>query len=233
MLFSEDFIREIEEEPVVGIVEAIKVAFDRLTALNTDNQSWNDDEHELLWEASAFIKALLDEAGLNVPISFPRTTGDIQKNCEMTSQYLEAVKRYFEEQSIALKVESYTNRYSNVFKSSFAYEFSQGDLDRIQELINELRTLISDHPAFEKGHKQRLLKRLEKLQSEIHKRVSDLDRFWGMVGDAGVVLGKFGKDAKPIVDRIRELAQIVWKTQARAEELPSDSKNPMIEYERE
>lgn len=73
-----------------------------------------------------------------------------------------------------------------------------------------------------------ILKRLENLQSELHKRVSDLDRFWGLVGDAGVVLGKLGKDAKPIVDRVREVAEIAWKTQARTEELPSSSPNPML-----
>jgi len=61
--------------------------------------------------------------------------------------------------------------------------------------------------------------------------VSDLDRFWGLVGDAGVVLGKLGNDAKPIVDRIREIAEIVWKTQSRTEELPSNSQNPMLEHD--
>ena len=115
-------------------------------------------------------------------------------------------------------------------KSSFSYEFSQGDLERIQVLVNELRSQISESLALESGHKRRLTKRLERLQSELHKRVSDLDRFWGLVGDAGVVLGKLGKDARPIVERTRELAEIVWKTQVRSEELPSDLENPMIEY---
>ena len=75
---------------------------------------------------------------------------------------------------------------------------------------------------------QRLLVRLEKLQSEMHKKVSDLDRFRGLIGDAGVVLGKLGKDAKPIVDRIKEVADIVWQTQSRTEELPSGTKIPML-----
>ena len=81
---------------------------------------------------------------------------------------------------------------------------------------------------FEEDHKQRLLKRIEKLQAELHKKVSDLDKFWGLVGDAGVVLGKFGKDAKPLVDRITEIAKIVWQTQARAEELPSGTDMPLL-----
>ena len=111
----------------------------------------------------------------------------------------------------------------------FCYEFSEGDLNRVQKLVNELRDQISSLSKLSDDHKRRLLARLEKLQSELHKRVSDLDRFWGMIGDAGVVLGKLGKDSKPIVDRIREISEIVWRTQARTEELPSNSPSPLLE----
>ncbi|MFV0597847.1 hypothetical protein [Shewanella sp.] len=95
-------------------------------------------------------------------------------------------------------------------------------------MINELREHISGSDLFEDNHRSRLLRRLESLQSEIHKKMSDVDKIWGLVGDAGVVIGKFGKDAKPFVDRIKELSQIAWKTQARAEELPSSSQNPLL-----
>ena len=131
------------------------------------------------------------------------------------------------------KLNAFREEAKQVIKGSFAYEFSQGDVKRIQALIHELRTYISECAELEEEHKQRLLKRLERLQSEVHKRVSDLDRFWGLVGDAGVAIGKLGKNAKPIVDRVREIAKITWNTQARAEELPSNMENPMIEHHQE
>lgn len=115
----------------------------------------------------------------------------------------------------------------------FFYEFTDGDLKRIQSIINELREQIGASDLFEEDHRQRLLKRLEALQSEMHKKMSDIDRIWGLVGDAGVAIGKFGKDAKPFVSRIKELSQIAWKTQARAEELPSNSGNPLLESDSE
>ncbi|MDL2122474.1 MAG: hypothetical protein LWX51_05170 [Deltaproteobacteria bacterium] len=43
-------------------------------------------------------------------------------------------------------------------------------------------------------------------------------------------MGKLGSDAKPIVDRVREISEIVWRTQARAEELSSDFPSPLIEH---
>jgi len=42
------------------------------------------------------------------------------------------------------------------------------------------------------------------------------------------MLGKLGKDAKPLVDRMKELAGIAWTAQTRAEELPSGSDHPML-----
>jgi len=58
--------------------------------------------------------------------------------------------------------------------------------------------------------------------------MSSLDKLWGLIGEAGVVLGKFGEDAKPFVDRIVEIAGITWRTQARAEELPSATPLPLL-----
>lgn len=116
-----------------------------------------------------------------------------------------------------------------ILSKGFFYEFTSGDLERAQLLINELREEITKSDLFEENHRARLLRRLESMQSEMHKKMSDVDRFWGLVGDAGIAIGKFGDDAKPFVDRIKELSQIVWKTQARAEELPSSIQNPLLE----
>tara|TARA_R110000772_G_scaffold105596_1_gene207331 strand:- start:96 stop:899 length:804 start_codon:yes stop_codon:yes gene_type:complete len=125
------------------------------------------------------------------------------------------------------------NNKKKIIDKGFFYEFTDGDLDRIQELINDLRKEITASELFEDSHRRRLLRRLEAMQSEMHKKMSDVDRIWGLVGDAGIVIGKFGKDAKPFVDRIKELSQIAWKTQARAEELPSSSQNPLLGSEDE
>jgi hypothetical protein len=121
------------------------------------------------------------------------------------------------------------DRFSLLLSDEFSYEFSKENISKIQTLINTLREEIKSSNLFEDKHKQRLLKRLEKLQAEIHKKMSNIDAIWGLVGDAGVALGKFGKDAKPFTDRIIEIAKIGWKTQAQAEDLPEGSKHLLLE----
>ncbi len=114
------------------------------------------------------------------------------------------------------------------FGDTIVYRFSTDEQKRIAVLIAELRELISESELLDDDHKRRLLARLEKLQAEVHKKISNLDVFWGVVGDAGVALGKLGNDAKPIVDRFREVIETAWKAQAKAEQLPPSDKIPLL-----
>ena len=138
-------------------------------------------------------------------------------NCTLAKAGIDRLNKLF----ISI-FEKYKRSFERKFGKGFLYQFSDGDLKRIQTLINELREIISKTEALDEDHRSRLLKRLEKLQSELHKTVSDLDRFWGLLIEGSVVLKKIGENAKPIVDRIQEIVNIVWRVQARAEELPSN-----------
>jgi hypothetical protein len=123
------------------------------------------------------------------------------------------------------------DRFLALLGKSFAYTLSEADLRRIQTLVNELRNLITASDRFEDDHRRRVLERLEDLQRELHRRLSNLDRFYGLIGDAGVLLGKFGHDAKPFLDRIREIVEIVWRSQANAEQLPASAKPALLTSE--
>ncbi len=168
---------------------------------------------------------------LATDVKLPVVDAERNSSCVNLLSFIKNVRDYVSEEASKLTMANIQAQYRTSLKSSFAYEFSDGDINRIQELISELREELVSNSVLDSVHKDRLLKRLEKLQSELHKRVADLDKFWGLLGDAGVALGKFGKDAKPLVDRIRELTKIVWNTQSRAEELPSDSTPPFLSYD--
>lgn len=233
MFYDQEFIDKVEDDPITGIVDGIALAMQENSRLDEQNGNWNERQHELLWETSSFVDLVIRENDFSVPDSLPSVSSDVYDNCNSLINYMNNVANYFEAESTKIKISSYTSRYETALKSSFAYEFSQGDFDRVQALVSELREIIAKSEDFEEGHKRRLLKRLEQLQSELHKRVSDMDHFWGLIGDAGVIIGKFGRDSKPMVDRIKEIAQIAWNTQARTEELPSDFGNPMLQHDEE
>ena len=225
MMFSEDFFENLKNDPLSGIREMVAII---RSSLQQDDREWDESDYLVLLEAYALISEIADSKLLQINSPPFEILGNRGEDCRNIYQYLLELEDYCVSEASKLKVESLRNHFKTILSSGFSYEFSQGDLDRVQVLINQVRDLISKATGLEKDHQRRLLARLEKLQMELHKKVSDLDRFWGLIGDAGVVLGKLGKDAKPIVDRIKEIADIIWQTQSRAEELPSGTQIPLI-----
>ena len=115
----------------------------------------------------------------------------------------------FEFEESVHELDAYRDEFSSYPRNEISYEFSDSDISTIQRLISELREEISQSKVLEENHKQRLLVRLEKLQQEFHKKMSNLDRFWAFLGEAGSQLGQFGEDVKPLTDRIREMAGVI------------------------
>ena len=107
--------------------------------------------------------------------------------------------------------------YASMFGKGVFYEFSDNDFSRVQTVLNNLRDLLTKSEDFEEDHRTRLLKKLEVLQSELHKKMSDFDRFWGFFIDSGIALTKFWENAKPFRDDVKEVFEIVSRTQAKAE----------------
>jgi hypothetical protein len=229
-MYDEAFLNSLPGDPY----EAAKVL---CTKFNEENNKYyypdgsrdgNIMEHyDIYIEAFAAMEAFINATGL--PFNPPRLMEqrDIE-NIERISSFFYGVMNGISKKEHELTLGSAREKYAKIFGTTFVYQFSDGDLKRIQQLINELRDEITKSELFDAKHKQRILKKLEGLQSELHKKMSSLDRLWGLIGEAGVALGKFGQDAKPLVDRIREISQITWRTQARAEELPSGTTLPLL-----
>ncbi len=121
-------------------------------------------------------------------------------------------------------------RYTALLRTSFAYEFSQGDMGEMKVLIEELHEIIRDDTDMELHHKMRLLRRLEKLRTGLQGRVPDLDAFWGFVGDANALLRVNNTDPT-FLQRARRFGKIVWETQARAVGLPSGTPVRLLDRE--
>lgn len=227
MLFSDEFLNSLKNDPISGAVQIIQMTRNEFVE---DSTEWHEQDYGVLTEAYALLLELIESDLLLIERPAFALTGNQENDCGLINGWLNSIDQLLASEYLKLKLESLRSHFKTSLGTAFYYEFSQGDLEKIQTLINQLRDLVAQSNHFENDHQQRLLKRLESLQAEMHKRVSDLDKFWGLIGDAGVVLGKFGKDAKPFVDRIREIADIVWRTQSRAEELPSSTSSPLLEH---
>ena len=229
MLYSDRFLDTLKLDPIAGVKEACN----RALKLMKESREWSTEELDALEEVDILFTELT-LADMMPVVYLPESFDiDTPRGIRATAirKAIDSVLEQCERLELRAQRERLASRIRIGIGKTFSYEFSQGDIERIQTLLNDLRSLVSAADKFKLDHQLRLLARLEALQRELHKKVSDLDRFWGLVGDAGVILAKLGNDAKPIVDRVREIADIVWNTQGRAEELPSTAKPPQIGYE--
>ena len=223
-MFSDEFIDGLPDDAY----EAARLLCDVFNETDSKiepGRETDDANYFSYIKAHGIFQGLVE--AYELPVSIPPLSRDRKENAASTRKLVRGVASIAENEFVQSTVRSAKLKFATKMGKTFHYEFSEGDLERGQALLNEIRDLITQSPIFDESHKRRLLARLERVQAELHKQVSDLDRFWGLVGDAGVALGKFGSDAKPIFDRIKELTLLVWATQARAEGLPSNFPPPL------
>jgi hypothetical protein len=230
MIFSGEFIDSLPEDTLEAL-KKIEEHFNNWME-SKGKGSHGERRHNFdVVEAYSFLVVYFESMDLQEILPDLNDTDDGPNIGLIYGVFDETIPGIIEELENEINVNTFNNskpRFAAKFGKGFVYEFSEDDFKKVQLSINELRDLIFDSEIIEDNHKQRLLKRLERLQSELHKKMSNLDGFWGFVGEAGVVMGKFGKDVKPLTDRIKDVMNIVWRTQARAEELESGAPNPFL-----
>lgn len=229
MRIPQEILDQVMDDPLAGTIEALAFV---LTSFG-EGSEWEVSDEEIMLEAYALVTSLSETGRISISAHPPTINSVLQTTCSQLQRFLAEVKNQAEAKlrmaTNHRKIEQFKNHFSITLNNAFGYEFTDGDLKRIRALINELRELITENTELDEDHKRRLLKRLEKMQAEIHKKVSDLNAFYGLAVEASVMLKKVGENAKPIVDRIKELTGISWNAQARAENLPSGTEPPMLE----
>ena len=224
----QDLISDLPEDSWSALTLVCEKFNEQLKSTSDAKGHFNINDHERFIDFLALANAIIMKHELSTSVTMPGIESRAVINMKNIANFFGELGEYANAHRSQIRFSIATESFMARLRSGFYYEFSEDDIGKIQGLINELRDLIADSELLEDDYKKRLLRRLEQLQSELHKRVSDLDRFWGFVGDAGVMLGKFGEDLRPIVDRIKELAEIVWKAQARSENLPPGSEFPLL-----
>ena len=210
--FSDEFIDNLPDDKILAL-NFICSEFRKF-----DQEAAQKIQHlEYYFKALAIFKAYA--LTRDYPINEVQPANDPQTNVNNIRNFFYQHESETSRLLHTTYLEQQTRKYSDRFESLSAYVFSDDDFTTIQKLINEMRDIITNSEVITANHKRRLLERLERMQRELHKKTSDLDRFWGFIGEAGVTIGKFGNDIKPLIDRINELAKIVWKTIALKETL--------------
>lgn len=226
MNFDNKFFGDIPKNPIHSVVEICKTAINETKDINIFNV--NEDSVEIYFEYYALLKSIFESDILESATPVPKITGKINHDFKEIEDYIKLVLEEFGSAASELRIKSLSENFKMKIKVDFSYSFTDGDITRLKELIDELENDIDSSEFIDGEYKKRLLERLRVLKSELGKYTDSLDKFWGLIGDAGSLLGKYGEEARPIFNHYKEVVEIAWNTQSTAEELPSNAKNPFL-----
>jgi len=125
-----------------------------------------------------------------------------------------------------VQVTKYTDIFESKINDRFTYKLEDKEIDSIQDLLNKLRDMIYSSNEIEDEHKRRLLEKINQLQTELNKEISDFDKFLGLMMETATTFGKAGEAAMPFIKLIHKLQEVLGPIIRRNKSLPKDSADP-------
>ncbi|NWC99759.1 hypothetical protein HX869_13515 [Pseudomonas sp. P7779] len=221
MEFSDEFLENINEDPLGVGLSVCRTVTGRCKPTNAESHG------PLLLEATLLLGSMV-KGGLLQTLATPPVinSGSLRRASDAYS-YVVQIQREIEailarDNAVQLQSEM-EQRFNRLITGTFGYELTEGDLNEVQDLLNRLRDLVTKSEELTDNHKERLLKRLEEVQQELHKKLSKLDKLYCLAIEVSVVAGTIGKNAEPLVKVAKALFGISYRTHAHTEGLPSST----------
>lgn len=224
-ILEDDFIEFLSEDTIEAS-RAIVQRYNEWQKPFIEYFKLTEEDYQGLLDFLGFLKSFIEIHELKIDVNKPEL--DKENDYKLAKRIIKNLNSEITDYDRQNSFRSAYKNYSALIPGGHIYEFLDSDFNHLQELINELRTLTRESDQLDEDHRRRLLRRIEKVQIELNKKMSSLDVFWGMLGEAGVVLGKFGENIKPLTDRVSEILKIVYKTEGRAGGLPPGKEPPLL-----
>lgn len=221
--FTPDLLAALPTDANEALLNICDLFFTRDEEIIHDNHGFTAGEMKFYIEAYALLRSFNKVKKLNYRLEDIEVAYNDHTKAEVIRNAFNAVRRE-EKKANELKTEQVFEHYFETqLQGVNQFELTKGDIEEIQKSINVLRQNIKDTESLEEKHKQRILKRLEKLQSELHKTQSNFDEITGTMFEVISVIQKAGEAAQSWTKVVRDIFIIVYASQNRVYELPSNA----------
>lgn len=220
-------IKQINQESNgSAALELVFKDFDVL--MESMGESRNVDMHEDFLQCLALARAVMNKFQIDPHYDDIDLSDNAENNVANIIQRFNEWKNIIRGRFSAKNYDDHLGKFEAAFGTGIFYELSDDDISEIQEHINKLRSLISETEFLDEDHRRRLLRRLEILQAELHKRVSDFDHYYGMAVETYVLLKKYGEGMSQICNEFKEILRIVFRSHSEREQLPAGEELPLL-----
>ncbi len=223
MPIDREFINSLPSNPLLGENKIIE-EFNRILA---ESQKQNNREkfYNDFLDFYSFYQVYSAKHSLN--LRFPPLTNDKRINIGIILNFFEKRQKELEEELdeiIALKnLEDRKSVFESMLKEDILYKLTNNELSEIYKIIDNVIDMVNENFTIRSNLKQRLINLLGILKRELKPEMPNFDRFWSLVGYTGILYGLYEQKTMRIIEKIKELLNIIWKVIAKAEGLPSTS----------
>ena len=171
-------------------------------------------------EAAMLGKYFVEQEGLPLMAGFPNfKVGGVPPPAR---EYITAMHEWLRdyaafrlERDAAETAESLEEHFAALLDENLGYNLPEQQLTQLRRLVSELQEKILAVNALPDHRRDRLLKRLEKLQQELHSKLSSLDRLYGTTMEVLVVAQTLGDKSKAMLDLAGKVFAIIWALHSR------------------
>ncbi len=195
----------------------------------SDETSWNTSFYQAFLIADIRFRKAAKVLSFSYPEDLP--TGTEGDQMGQISQRFEEHVSSWKTKILALQLEAQATLEYEDKSSEFseAIVFDTEHRTSIHEIISELRDVVYQSDWLGDERKQRVLRAVNSVQSEVDKELSNFHLILGKVEDLGEALGKAGKKAKPAFDRVEQLANAVRGQRKQSTAIEKDADPLQIE----
>lgn len=104
---------------------------------------------------------------------------------------------------------------------------NQSEMKTVQNLLASVREIVFSSRDLDGKHKARILRRVSQVEKELLEPRSKLDIVLAAASDIGDTIFQLGNDAKPAVERMKEVADIARKNSSEVK-LSGPEENPKL-----
>jgi hypothetical protein len=171
-------------------------------------------------EAAMLGKHFIEHEGLPLMAGFPNfKVGGLPPQAReyivTMHEWLRDFAAFHLERDASERAEALDEHFTALFDGSLGYELTEPQLIELRKLVNELQEKISGPNALAEHRRDRLLKRLEKLQLELQSKLSSLDRLYGTSMEVLVVAQNLREKAPPVLELAGKIFALVWAIHSR------------------
>lgn len=142
--FSNVYLTSLPSEPLLALLEFTAKVISYWIDVPEEKE---EEQTDYLLEAFSITKALAMNVE-QVDEQPPILIGSEENIRTKIIEYIYSIQKETKGHGIKIKALEYDNKYISLFGSVFIYEFTEGDLEKIQILVNELRDEISASTLF-------------------------------------------------------------------------------------